>query len=84
MQANQRRMPMTWGLLRPKLLLPADSDRWSDERRRLVIRHELAHVERRDYLTNLITQFVCALYWFNPLVWLVARQLRVEDRKSVV
>ena len=60
------------------VLLPAAAAYWPEERRRVVLLHELAHVKRRDYLTQVMAQLVCALYWFNPLVWLAARQMCVE------
>jgi hypothetical protein len=40
--------------------------------------HELAHTDRFDCLTQLIAQVACAVYWFNPLVWVAARRMRVE------
>src|ERR1035438_265263 len=78
LQAADDVMPLTWGWWRPVILLPADAENWPAERRRIVLLHELAHVKRRDCLTQLAAQIVCAIYWFNPLVWLAARQMRVE------
>src|SRR5205085_2984594 len=72
-------MPMTWGTLAPKILLPAEAHLWSPERRRLVLLHELAHVARRDSLSRSAAALVCVLYWFHPGVWLAARQLRLEQ-----
>lgn len=75
-------MPMTWGTLRPKVLLPSDASSWPEERLGLVLAHELAHVERRDSLVQLAASLACALYWFHPLVWLATRQLRIEQEHA--
>jgi hypothetical protein len=69
---------MTWGLLRPVILLPKTSLGWTRERMQAVLLHELAHVRRRDSLTQSLSLLICALYWPNPLVWLGARALRRE------
>ncbi|HEU0300848.1 MAG TPA: M56 family metallopeptidase, partial [Longimicrobium sp.] len=71
-------VPMTWGIFRPIILLPAEADGWEGERRRVVLAHELAHVRRWDALTQWIAHLALAVYWFNPLVWMAARKLREE------
>ena len=69
---------MTWGYMRPVILLPRESVNWSKGRFEAVMLHELAHVRRGDSISQLLVLAVCALYWFNPVVWLCARALRSE------
>ena len=71
-------VPVTWGIVYPAVLLPQDADTWSEERRRFVLVHEMAHVKRFDALTQLLAQISVALFWFDPLVWIAAHQMRVE------
>ena len=73
---------MTWGVIRPVVLMPKDSDSWTQERLEAVLLHELAHVRRFDSVSQLIALIVCALYWFNPLVWLCARAMRAEAESA--
>ncbi len=75
-------VPMTFGWLRPVILLPADSAEWSPGRREAALRHELAHIRRRDWLWHTLAALDCALYWPNPLVWLAARRLRAESERA--
>ncbi|HTQ06498.1 MAG TPA: penicillin-binding transpeptidase domain-containing protein [Polyangiaceae bacterium] len=70
--------PVVVGLFAPRILLPPASRGWSDERRRTILLHELAHVRRRDGLALFVGQLACALHWFQPLAWLALRQLRRE------
>ncbi|HEY7767086.1 M56 family metallopeptidase [Longimicrobium sp.] len=71
-------VPMTWGVFHPVVLLPAESDQWESERRRVVLAHELAHVGRWDAATQWIAHVALVVFWFNPLVWVAARKLREE------
>jgi beta-lactamase regulating signal transducer with metallopeptidase domain len=75
-------MPVTWGTLRPVILLPAEADEWTADRRRAVLMHELAHVRRRDGLTQWLGLAACAAYWFNPLAWWAASSLRSEREQA--
>lgn len=77
-----RSIPVVWGLWKTRLQLPAEAIGWSDEQLRSVLLHELAHVRRRDLFVLALTQLVCALYWFNPLVWLAAWRLHVERERA--
>jgi beta-lactamase regulating signal transducer with metallopeptidase domain len=71
-------VPVTWGIVYPAVLLPQDADTWSEERRRFVLVHEMAHVKRFDALTQLLAQISIAVFWFDPLVWIAAHRMRVE------
>jgi beta-lactamase regulating signal transducer with metallopeptidase domain len=82
MVSERATMPMAFGIVNPTVLLPADAEQWPFARRRDVMLHELAHVARRDCLTQLVSQAACALYWFDPLVWLAARALRGERERA--
>lgn len=82
LRSDQTQMPIVCGIFRPAVLLPGDAENWSEERRRLVLLHELAHVARRDCLTQMLAQTACVFYWFNPFVWVAARRLRVEREQA--
>ena len=78
MRSREEVMPMTGGIRKPAIVIPAVADTWDDDRRRAVILHELAHVVRFDCLTQILAEAAVALYWPHPGVWWAARQLRVE------
>src|SRR4051794_8018922 len=72
--------PISWGLMRPVILLNSRAVEASDEAE-AIIAHELAHVARLDWIKLLLARIATALFWFNPLVWVLAReahQLREE------
>lgn len=78
LESDQAAMPMTWGVISPVLLLPAGTNEWPEWSCRNILLHELAHVERFDCLTQFAARVACAVYWFNPLVWVAAHRMQVE------
>ncbi|HXL85759.1 MAG TPA: M56 family metallopeptidase, partial [Gemmatimonadaceae bacterium] len=74
--------PLTWGWQAPVILLPEDALDWPEAHRRIVLRHELAHVARGDSFSQLVAGFVCALYWFHPMAWIAERRLRSECERA--
>jgi len=76
--SNSIHTPMTWGAIRPVILLPAYVEDWPAQQRDVVIRHERAHIERRDWLWQGFAQVMTAVFWFHPLVWLALIQIRKE------
>jgi TonB family protein len=75
-------MPLTWGFVRPRILLPAGATQWSPERRRTVLSHELAHIARHDWLAQIFAELTRAIYWFHPLMWFAAAKLRSESERA--
>jgi TonB family protein len=82
LQSDDPALLVTWGLLRPNVLLPGAAFDWSDERARIVLRHELAHVARGDWAIQIAAEVLRAFYWFNPLVWIACRRLREESEHA--
>ena len=75
LSCDARTMPMTWGLWKARVLLPAQAGRWPEGQRRDVLLHELGHVKRWDCLTQFVSAVACAVYWFNPLVWVASGRM---------
>ena len=73
---------MVWGLFHPVILLPPDAEDWQPEQRRAVLLHELAHIQRQDWLMQTMAQITCAVYWFSPFLWFAARRLRTEVERA--
>ena len=74
--------PMTCGILRPCVMLPIDSQTWTDEDLRRALVHELEHVRRRDWVSQCLARMICACYWFHPMVWMAQRQLALEAERA--
>jgi bla regulator protein BlaR1 len=84
--SNELASPISWGLMRPVILLNDRAVEASAEAE-AIIAHELAHVARMDWAKLLLARIATALFWFNPLVWVLAReahQLREETADDAV
>jgi TonB family protein len=75
-------MPMTFGLLRPAIFMPPEAAGWSEERRRVVLLHELAHVRRGDVATHVLARTALSLNWWNPLAWSAWREFLKERERA--
>jgi len=82
LRSEDAKMPFACGLLNATIVLPAECDGWSLDRRRAVLLHELAHVRRHDLVGHTLGRVACAVYWFHPLVWKAAKQLRSESERA--
>lgn len=78
LRSLDRTMPMTFGTRQPTIVIPSVAGTWTADRWRAVLLHELAHIARRDCLTQWVAAVTCAIYWVHPGVWFAARRLRVE------
>jgi TonB family protein len=80
--SGETAIPFTRGAFRPTILLPVEAHQWSQKQLESVLAHELAHVRRYDCLTHVPAQVACALFWFHPLVWLAAFEIRQERERA--
>ena len=77
-----QKVPVTVGIRRRRILLPDSAGDWSADQIRMVVKHELAHVLRRDVLWQFVTSIVTSLFWFQPLVWWGDRRLKLERERA--
>ena len=82
LQSVHPTMLVTWGVIRPRILLPATASEWSADRIEVVLRHELAHITRGDWPMLIAASVLRAAHWFNPIVWLGHRRLRQESEQA--
>lgn len=72
-----------WAGRRPRIVLPMRLVRQLDDQQiALILGHELAHLRRRDHWVRVIELMVSAVYWWNPLVWMIRRQLHSAEDLS--
>jgi len=66
--------PLSWGWRRPVILIDPDTLAQPGEAE-AILAHEVAHIARRDWPVLMLTRLAAALFWFNPLVWLLEREV---------
>ena len=74
--------PMTFGISKPVIVLPLDAREWSEDELRRALMHELEHIQRGDWVMQIVARIVSAVYWFHPLVWSAWRRLCLEAERS--
>ncbi|MGZ8285783.1 MAG: M56 family metallopeptidase [Allosphingosinicella sp.] len=73
--------PLSWGLRRPVILLDRDTLRTPEEADS-ILAHEVAHVVRRDWPSLILSRLAVALFWFNPLVWRLDREVAQQAEEA--
>jgi len=75
--------PVTFGLVKPVILLPSTLREQPPDIQRIVLGHELLHVERRDWAWLVVEEIVCAVFWFHPAIWWLISRIQLA-REEVV
>jgi TonB family protein len=80
--------PVTFGFLRPMVLLPARWLNLDPMKRNAILCHEFLHVRRKDWLFHMAEEVIRALLWFHPAIWWLTGEIRlvreqVVDRRVV-
>ncbi len=75
-------VPLTWGVFKPVIMMPAEAETWTEDQRSSALFHELSHVKRADFLVMLLARVSLAIFWLNPLSWVVFRMIKKEQEKA--
>lgn len=73
---------MTWGFVQPRIVIPASSQSWPQDRMASVLQHEMAHIVRRDWAVQQLAYIAVCFLWYNPLAWMVLKQLLLEAERA--
>ncbi len=75
LKSSKIAVPLTLGLFSNRVYVPAAWDDWTDDCRKMIVAHEMAHMRRRDGVVQVLQVLVRAVYFFHPLVWLIDRRV---------
>lgn len=77
--SNEVRSPLTFGLRKTYVILPVRFEEWlSKEDIKHIFLHELNHYKYKDIPTNYLMVFFQIIYWFNPLIWIAFKEMRLD------
>lgn len=71
--SDSARTPMMLGVFKPKIVLPYRM--YNEELLLNILRHELTHYRRLDTLYKWVASAVLSLHWFNPVAWVIRREI---------
>lgn len=79
---TQIKSPLTWGMIKPVIIIPDEASRWNRDQCFSALFHEISHIKRGDFLVKIIARISCAVFWFNPLTWLAYKIMKIEQEKA--
>jgi beta-lactamase regulating signal transducer with metallopeptidase domain len=79
--SDEAESPLSWGWRRPVILLDLDAVAKPDDAE-AILAHEMAHIARRDWLSLMASRVTVALFWFNPLVWWLDREIAQQAEEA--
>jgi TonB family protein len=82
LQSEHPSLLVTWGAFRPEVIVPRLALDWPEDRIRVVLCHELAHIRRGDWMIQMAGELLRSIYWFNPLLWIACRSLRQDSEEA--
>src|SRR5262249_22944529 len=81
--SNEGVGPVTFGVVRPIVLLPSSFMSLDTDAQYAITCHELLHVRRRDWLVTLVEEFIAAIFWFHPAFWWLLAHARLAREQLV-
>ncbi len=75
--------PVTFGVRRPVVLLPAQFPELDAHMREAILCHEVLHVRRRDWLFTVVEELVRAVFWFHPAIWWLLGEIGLAREQAV-